>query len=39
MDKYGISRYPSTLLIDKNGNLIEEYYYSEDIILKEYLSK
>jgi cytochrome oxidase Cu insertion factor (SCO1/SenC/PrrC family) len=39
IDKYGISRSPSTLLIDQNGNLIEEYYYSEDIVLKEHLSK
>lgn len=37
IDKYAISRFPSTLLIDQNGNLIEKYYYSEDIILKEYL--
>jgi cytochrome oxidase Cu insertion factor (SCO1/SenC/PrrC family) len=39
MDKYGISRYPYTLLIDQKGNLIAEYSHSEDIILKEQLNK
>ena len=39
IDKFGISRFPSTLLIDQNGNLINRFSYSEDIILEEHLKK
>ncbi|SEA32519.1 Peroxiredoxin [Flavobacterium gillisiae] len=39
IEKYGISRFPSTLLIDQDGNLIEKYVYSEDITLKDHIKK
>lgn len=39
IDKYGISRFPLTLLIDQNGILIKEFTYSEDIVIGEYLKK
>ncbi|AKA36213.1 MAG: hypothetical protein CMH48_03140 [Muricauda sp.] len=37
IEKYGITRFPSTLLLDQNGNFIEKYSYSEDIDLEEFL--
>lgn len=37
--KYDIHQFPSTLLIDQNGKLIENYVYSEDIILEKHLNK
>jgi len=37
--KYHIRNYPSTLLIDQNGKLIENSLNSEDIILEDYLKK
>ena len=39
IEKYGISRFPSTVLIDQDGKLIEKYFYSEDITLKEHIKK
>ena len=37
--KYHIRNYPSTLLIDQNGKLIENSLNSDDIILEDYLKK
>lgn len=37
--KYNIHRFPSTLLIDQNGKLIENYSDSEEIIIEEHLNK
>lgn len=37
--KYGINFFPSTLLIDQNGKLIENYSDSNSIILEEYLNR
>lgn len=37
--KYDIHQFPSTLLIDQNGKLIENYPFSEDIVLEEHLNK
>lgn len=39
IEKYDISRFPSTVLIDQDGNLIEKYIYSEDITLKEHIKE
>jgi peroxiredoxin len=36
--KYGVHFYPSTLLIDQSGKLINVYFNSEDINLEEYLN-
>ena len=36
-DKYQIDRFPMTALIDKEGNLIDYFKYSEDIDLKNHL--
>lgn len=38
-DKYNIHRFPTTLLIDQNGHLIENYTESGDINLEQFLSK
>ncbi|MCX6239205.1 MAG: redoxin domain-containing protein [Bacteroidia bacterium] len=37
--KYDIHQFPSTLLIDQNGKLIEKYSDSGDIILEQHLNK
>ena len=37
--KYHIRNYPSTLLIDQNGKLIENSLNSDDIVLEDYLKK
>jgi len=37
--KYNIRQFPSTLLIDQNGNLIEKYSDSGEIILEQHLNK
>lgn len=36
-EKYQINRYPMTALIDQNGNLIDYFKYSEDIVFEDYL--
>lgn len=36
-DKYKIDRFPITALIDREGNLIDYFKYSEDIEIKEHL--
>lgn len=38
IQKYGIRRFPLTLLIDQNGTLINSYNYSEDIDFSKYLN-
>lgn len=37
--KYNIHQFPSTLLIDKNGKLIENYSDSENIVIEEHINK
>ena len=37
--KYDIHNYPSTLLIDQNGKLIENFLNVEDVVLEDYLKK
>lgn len=37
IEKYGITRFPSTLLIDKEGKVIALYPYSEDIDISSFL--
>lgn len=39
IEKYDISRFPSTVLIDQDGNLIEKYFYSEDITLEQHIKE
>jgi len=39
ISKYDIHRFPSTLLIDQNGKLIENYSDSEYIIIEEHINK
>jgi len=39
MQKFGIKRFPKTLVIDENGVLIEKFSYSEDINLDSYFEK
>jgi peroxiredoxin len=33
--KYSISRYPTTIIIDKEGKLLEQYLFSDEIVLKD----
>lgn len=39
MQKFGIKRFPKTLVIDENGVLIKKFSYSEDINLDSYFEK
>ncbi|MDT0541003.1 hypothetical protein [Croceitalea sp. P059] len=39
MQKFGIKRFPKTLVIDEKGILIEKFSYSEDINLDRYFEK
>jgi peroxiredoxin len=38
-EKYSITRFPSTILIDKNGKLVKHYKFTGDINLKEMINE
>ena len=38
-EKYLITRYPTTIIIDKEGGLVDYFLYSDEIVLKDLLNK